>query len=126
MKHRNRLEQIGTLRLEPGDNVMRDRRRDERVPLPMEVAWEGDSGKYTSRISDISMSGCYVESIAQTSVGEKVRFEIQLPSGKWLPLIGVVVYRHPQIGFGVNFTTLADGVTELLAELMDYARSQSR
>ena len=111
---------------QPGDNVMRDRRRNERVPLPMEVAWEGDSGKHTSRISDISMSGCYVESLAQTTVGERVRFQIQLPSGKWLPLIGAVVYRHPQIGFGVNFTTLTDGVKDLLAELMDYARSQLR
>ena len=105
---------------------MRDRRRDERVPLPMEVAWEGDSGKHKSRISDISMSGCYVESLAQTTIGERVRFQIQLPNGQWLPLSGAVVYQHPQVGFGVNFTTLTDRVKDLLAELMDHARSTSR
>ena len=103
---------------------MQDRRRDERVPLPMEVAWEGDSGKHTSRISDISMSGCYVESLAQVTVGERIRFQIQMPNGQWVPLTGVVVYQHPQVGFGVNFTTLTERVKGLLAELIDYGRSQ--
>ncbi|MEP6706071.1 MAG: PilZ domain-containing protein [Pyrinomonadaceae bacterium] len=110
----------------PGDNVMQDRRRNERVPLPMEVDWEGDSGKHRSRISDISISGCYVESLAQVTVGERVRFQIQLPNGEWLPLIGAVVYVHPQVGFGVNFSTLTERVKDLLAELMDYARPHSR
>lgn len=103
---------------------MQDRRRDERVPLPLEVAWESDSGKkHTSRISDISLSGCYVESLAQVTVGERIRFQIELPTGRWLPLSGMVVYQHPQIGFGVNFTTVTERVTNLLAELIEYART---
>jgi hypothetical protein len=110
--------------MQPGDNSLYDRRNEERVPLPLEVAWEGDSGKQTtSRISDISMSGCYVESLAQITVGEWVRFKIELALGEWLPLSGIVVYAHPQIGFGVSFTTLTEGVKTQLAELIEHARS---
>jgi PilZ domain-containing protein len=94
--------------------------------LPLEVAWESDSGRHTSRISDISLSGCYVESLAQIAVGERVRFKIETTLGEWLPLSGVVVYSHPQIGFGVSFSTLTDGVRSQLADLIDRARSGSR
>lgn len=112
--------------MQPGDNSPQDRRREERVPLPLEVAWESDSGRHTSRISDISMSGCYVESLAQVVVGERVRFQIELALGEWLPLSGIVVYKHPQIGFGVSFTTLTEGVKSQLADLINHARSGYR
>lgn len=113
--------------MEPGDNSRQDRRSEERVPLPLEVAWESDSGKqHTSRISDISMSGCYVESLGQITVGDVVRFKIELELGKWLPLSGVVVYTHPQFGFGVSFTTMTAGVKTQLSDLIDNARSGNR
>jgi hypothetical protein len=118
---------MGNKAMEPGDNSRQDRRSEERVPLPLEVAWESDSGKqHSSRISDISMSGCYVESLGQITVGEMVRFKIELALGKWLPLSGVVVYLHPQIGFGVSFTTMTDGVKSQLANLIENARSGHR
>lgn len=112
--------------MEPGENPPPDRRSEERVPLPLEVAWESDSGNYSSRISDISMSGCYVESLGQIVVGERVHFKIEMALGKWLPLSGVVVYVHPQIGFGVSFTTMTEGVKAQLATLIDNARSGRR
>lgn len=113
--------------MEPGENSPHDRRSEERVPLPLEVDWESDSGsRNSSRISDISMSGCYVESLGQIVVGERVRFKIELALGKWLPLSGVVVYVHPQIGFGVSFTTMTEGVKAQLATLIANARSGKR
>lgn len=118
---------MGNKGMEPGEHSPQDRRGEERVPLPLEVAWESDSGKqHSSRISDISMSGCYVESLGQITVGEMVRFKIELALGKWLPLSGVVVYIHPQIGFGVSFATMTDGVKSQLANLIENARSGHR
>lgn len=118
---------MGNKGMEPGEHSRQDRRGEERVPLPLEVAWESDSGKqHSSRISDISMSGCYVESLGQITVGEMVRFKIELALGKWLPLSGVVVYIHPQIGFGVSFATMTDGVKSQLANLIENARSGHR
>jgi hypothetical protein len=99
-----------------------ERRRDERVPLLLDVRWEGLSGKHHARISDISLSGCYVESLGQVTVGEVVRFEIQLPTARWMPLRGEVVYHLPTLGFGVKFTSLTTMERNLLAHVIDYAR----
>ena len=109
--------------MQTGDNVMQERRRAERVPLPLEGAWEPDAGKYKSHIIDLSLSGCYIESIAYVKVGELIHFQIQTPTGRWLPLKGMVVYQHPQIGFGVSFTTVTERVKDVLAELIEYGRS---
>ena len=106
--------------------VMADeRRRDERVPLLLDVRWEGVSGKYAARISDISLSGCYVESLGQVMVGEVVHFEIQLPTGRWMPLRGEVVYHLPTLGFGVQFAGLTLMERNLLAHVIDYARDNN-
>jgi hypothetical protein len=99
-----------------------EHRRDERVSLVLDVRWEGLSGKYAARISDISLSGCYVESLGQVSVGEAVSFEIQLPTGRWMPLSGVVVHHLAHLGFGVQFTGLTMMERNLLAHVIDYAR----
>ena len=113
--------------MEPRENSPEDRRRAQRVPLPLEVEWESDSGKqHTSRISDISLSGCYVESLAQITVGERIRFKIELALGEWIPLSGIIVYIHPQIGFGVSFTTLTEGVKKQLADLIENAQRGKR
>ena len=113
--------------MEPGENPSQDRRGAERVPLPLEVEWSSDSGKqHSSRISDISLSGCYVESLGQITVGDRIHFKIELALGKWLPLSGVVVYVHPQIGFGVSFMTMTEGVKSQLADLIETARSGRR
>lgn len=101
---------------------MEDERRGERrFPLPLEVRWESLSGKYAARISDLSLGGCYIESLAQVVVGEELRFEIQLPTGLWMPLRGTVVYHHPNLGFGVHFARLTLMERNLLARVLDAA-----
>jgi c-di-GMP-binding flagellar brake protein YcgR len=97
-----------------------DRRRDERVSLPLEAQCEGMSGKYVARLSDVSLGGCYVESLASVSVGERIQFQIRLPTGRWLPLQGEVVYQQPTLGFGVRFTDLSEIEREMLAHIIEY------
>jgi c-di-GMP-binding flagellar brake protein YcgR len=99
---------------------MEDKRRDERVSLPLEAHCEGLSGKYSARLSDVSLGGCYVETLALVSVGEHIRFEVQLPTGRWLPLQGEVVYHHPNLGFGVRFTEISELEREMLASIIEY------
>lgn len=103
---------------------MGNTRKHERITVPLEVRWEGISGQYTTRISDLSLGGCYVESLAQVSVGERLRFEIRLPTGRWMQLHGEVVYHQPTIGFGVHFTELSEPERELLASLIEYGRGR--
>ena len=101
-----------------------ERRRDERIPLMLDVRWEGLSGKHAARISDISLSGCYVESIGQVMVGEAVRFDIEMPTGRWMQLRGEVVYQFPTLGFGVQFTDLTLMERNLLAYMIEYGRTK--
>jgi hypothetical protein len=99
-----------------------ERRSDERILLSLDVRWESLSGKHTARVSDISLSGCYIESLGQVTVGERISFEIHLPTGRWMPLRGEVVYHLPGLGFGVRFARLTTMERNLLAHVIDYAR----
>lgn len=101
---------------------MAERRRDERIALPLEARCEMLSGKHAARLADLSFGGCFVESLAQVTVGEVVRFEIQLPTGRWLPLRGEVIYHQPHLGFGVRFVNLPELEREMLAQIIEYGR----
>jgi len=104
---------------------MSERRREERVPLSLEVRWESLSGRHASaRISDISLSGCYVEALAQVTMREKVQLEVLLPTGRWLALRGHIVYIHPNMGFGLRFDELSELECKVLAQIVEYAREE--
>ena len=97
-------------------------RRNERYPLPLEVHWESLSGKHEARISDISLGGCYMESLAQVIVGEEIQFEIQLPTGGRMPLRGKVIYHQPNLGFGVSFIDLSMMARNVLTHVIDQSQ----
>lgn len=97
-------------------------RRDERYSLPLEVYWESLSGKHQARISDISLGGCYLESIAPVAISEQIHFEIQLPTGGRMPLRGEVVHLHPNLGFGLRFVSLSVMERNVLAHVMNELR----
>lgn len=101
---------------------MDERRIAERVPLSLEVRWDGLSGKRSARISDISLTGCYVESLGQVTLGEEIHLEIQTPTGRWITVSGEVAHRDPNMGFGVRFTSLSDLEHNMLIHVIDYAR----
>jgi hypothetical protein len=98
---------------------MRDnRRKDERFNLSLPVKWDGMSGAHETRIEDISLGGCFVNSPARVDVGEVVSIELRLPSGEWLPLRGEVTACQPGIGFGLEFSFLTEEEDEALRELL--------
>jgi hypothetical protein len=98
---------------------MTDERRDnERVRLQVEARWSGLSGQHVARVYDLSMSGCYIESLGQVSAGERVVFQIKLPDESWLVLHGTVVHSQPNIGFGLRFLALAPPTRRRLAETL--------
>jgi len=98
-----------------------ERRKYVRSHVPLEVRWQSASGGYTARVGDISVGGCYVDSIAHVLVGEFVTLEIQLPGGEWLTLSGEVVNHQPDAGFGVRFADLPESAREALARLVESA-----
>ena len=85
-----------------------ERREHGRVPLILTVIWEGAAGKYEARTSDVSVGGCFVDSIGQVAAGEVISFRLQLPAGEWLEVQGEVKYPLPPSGFGIRFINLSD------------------
>lgn len=102
--------------------MLNERRDDKRVRLPLEMRWDGKASGHTARVYDISLSGCYIESIAHVTMGERIGFEVQLPTGSWLPLHGEVVHYQPDMGFALRFLDLSEQDRNTLAWLIEYVR----
>jgi hypothetical protein len=69
-------------------------------------------------IKQISLGGCMVEWDENATIGDKLRVEVLLPNGNWLPLVGKVLYRMPENGFGLKFQDITQFEQELLADLI--------
>jgi len=95
-----------------------ERRSNERKHILLEARWESMASRHEARVDDVSLGGCFVNTYAKVELGEHVDLEIQLPSGKWLPLRGHVASYQPAVGFGLSFTSLTVKETEALKELM--------
>jgi PilZ domain len=96
-----------------------DRREEERKNITLEARWEGGSGRHPARVSDISLGGCYLDTLGQVEVGEVIGMEIKMPDGSWLPLRGSVAFHHPNLGFSVCFTFLTDEEQYQLTQLIN-------
>lgn len=90
----------------------------ERVNVSLDVVWHGGAGKYDARISEISLDGCFIDSMGQEVLGETINFKVHLPSGPWTTLHGEVVAQEYPIGFDVRFINLTDDNRRLLVRLI--------
>jgi hypothetical protein len=95
-----------------------ERRRAPRATVPLDGEWHGASGQRAGRIGDISLGGCFVESMAMPSVGEEVSLRLTLPGGQSLDALAEVAYVSQGMGFGVRFLGLTPEQQEQLAEAM--------
>ncbi len=97
----------------------KDLRQNERANVSLEVTVECSSGKREVRISDLSMSDCFIDSIVPVIKGESVIFTVRMPAtGEWLKLNGEVVYVFPNSGFGIKFTDLTDEEQNFIKQLI--------
>lgn len=89
------------------------------VPVSFDVVWQGSSGQQDARMSEISMDGCFIDSITQgRTLGELVEFKVHLPTGPWISLQGELVNEDYPIGFGLRFSELGEDEKRLLAEVV--------
>ena len=93
---------------------MNERRRKDRLEVCLDAAWDGESGNYTARVTDLSEGGCYLDTMGEAQSGEIVNFKLQLPGGDWLELTGEVAHQSPPMGFGLRFIDLTDEQIEKL------------
>ncbi len=106
-----------------------ERRTSPRVRVPIDVVWHGASGqtvRRVTRIEDLSVSGCFLGSIAAVSPGERVHVEIDLPPNhEHLSIDAEVVYCQPNIGFGVRFLGLLSPAQHALSFAVDVLSGKS-
>lgn len=84
--------------------MTQEKRANIRATINLPVRWGGLSGRYESRIEDIGLGGCFVNTKGMVQLGESVALVIQLPTGRWIPVRGKITSYQPGIGFGVVFT----------------------
>ena len=95
-----------------------ERRRNERQKVLLEAKWESLSSRHEARVDDVSLSGCFVNTYGQVTIGEPIELQILRRSGEWLVLKGhVATYQHG-VGFGLAFTDLNYATKRALQDLM--------
>jgi len=97
-----------------------ERRIEPRVTVSLEALWEGMSGNFEARISDISLHGCFLETIGQASEGERVWFRIKTPTGRWIQLVGEVIYCQLMLGLGLRFTEMRAEDQAMLRQMIEF------
>jgi CheY-like chemotaxis protein len=101
--------------------------QNELEDISLDVVWQGAAGKFDARMSEISMTGCFVESMGQEIMGETINFKVQLPSGIWwVALQGEVVDREYPLGFEVRFANLTRENRRLLAQVIAHGRNHAQ
>lgn len=91
-------------------------REHKRFPLSLEVILNFLSGEREARISDISIEGCFIDTILFVPKGEIFAFKIRLTTGQWLQLKGEVIYCLQNSGFGVRFVDMSEDKERLLLQ----------
>lgn len=95
-----------------------ERREDQRARVSIEAWWEGLSGRHQARVSDLSLGGCFIDTLGKADIGEFIVFAIKQPNGKWLHLRGQVASTDPNVGFSLAFTYLTEDEQNALVPLI--------
>lgn len=82
-------------------------RQYERSGVRKEIVLESASGKREMCFSDLSLGGCYIETINAYRPGETVSFDVRDDEGQPLRFTGRVAYVHEGFGFGFEFADLS-------------------
>lgn len=101
-----------------------ERRRSQRKRLLLDARWESMSRSHEARVDDVSLGGCFVDTLGRVELNEAVNLEIQLPSGEWLSLQGCVASYQPNVGFGMSFTSLSEAQTVALKQLIEFTKEK--
>lgn len=98
-----------------------EKRRHGRAPLVMEASWEGSGIKSHARTTDISATGCFIDSMSQVRMGDTLHLELKPPKGQAISVQVEVVYCQ-RVGFGVRFKAMSDSDRRRLEMLLNQYR----
>jgi len=86
---------------------VKDKRNERRVTLIQEIECEGEAGKFSKRLADISAGGMFVDTLNRFALGAAVTTRFHLPNSTD-PIVASakVVYVQERIGTGLEFVDL--------------------
>ena len=96
-----------------------DRRQSRGGTLYTEVIYEGAGIRGETRISDISLSGVFIDALSPLPAGAVLSLSFTLPGGQRVATEGVVVHSQPRIGMGIAFTNLKPEDAKLIQEAIE-------
>ncbi len=85
----------------------RERRQAPRAKVNLLARWEGDLGRREAEVTSLSHTGCFVLSGGKVEAKELIRLELLLPDGAPIHLWAEVVEEADEIGFAIQFTSVA-------------------
>ena len=91
---------------------MSERRMNPRVKGPFEGYWDG-SGVQHGRVVDLSVSGCFIESVMLPTTGQVVMVSLAIGGGQ-INLPGEVVYAETNLGFAVRFKEAPAAIVDII------------
>jgi len=97
----------------------KERRQSTRGALFTEVRYEGAGIHAETRISDINLSGVFIDALSPLPVGAAVKLSFTLPGGHRIATEGVVVHSQERIGMGVAFTGLEPEDAKLIQNAIE-------
>jgi PilZ domain len=79
-------------------------RRSPRFPFiaVVEIAHTESAGKFSCRVSELSLHGCYVDMLNTLPIGSTVAIKIFAES-ECFEANSKVIYAHPNLGMGLAF-----------------------
>jgi hypothetical protein len=103
-----------------------ERRKHPRfkVSVGVEVRQEGGDTPIHCTTSDLSLGGCYIESMYPFLIGTGLELKLQVEDT--LLIVGKVVTCYPQVGNGIQFTKiLPEDLNQLRAFLDSVAKQEA-
>jgi c-di-GMP-binding flagellar brake protein YcgR len=87
-----------------------DRRRYPRVKakVPVELLPAGASAPMRTATDEISLCGCYIESMFTMDVGTKLQMTFSLNEVR-TSAVGIIATKYPQVGNGIDFISMEPG-----------------
>ncbi len=101
-----------------------ERRSDNRVKvkIPVEIYLEGSDTPIRGATSDLSLHGCYIESVFPFPIGTVLELKLQV-NGTLL-VLATVVTSDPQVGNGIHFTRMLPEDIEELRAFLEAAQKE--
>lgn len=102
-----------------------ERRETARLKLrvPVEIYTEGSDSPIRGATSDLSLGGCYIETIFPFPVGTELELKLQIDGT--LLVLATVVTCDPQVGNGIHFSKMLPEDLNELRDLLEAAEKKA-